>query len=103
MIGLSAVVMGGLWRDGGLPLPLAILITLLVGTAGGYLNAVMITKLRFPPLIVTLGTFSLFRGIAEGLQRHHTPIRMVAVEPSESAVLSGGPPGSAAQGERGVS
>ncbi|HNQ16242.1 MAG TPA: substrate-binding domain-containing protein, partial [Pyrinomonadaceae bacterium] len=29
----------------------------------------IITKLRFPPLIVTLGTFSLFRGIAEGLTR----------------------------------
>jgi rhamnose transport system substrate-binding protein len=69
MMGLSAVVMGGLWRDAGLPLPLAILITLLVGVLGGYLNAAMITKLRFPPLIVTLGTFSLFRGIAEGLTR----------------------------------
>lgn len=69
MMGLSAVVLGGLWRDGNVPLPLAILITLLVGTLGGYLNGVMITKLKFPPLIVTLGTFSLFRGIAEGLTR----------------------------------
>ena len=31
----------------------------------------MITKLKAPPLIVTLGTFSLFRGIAEGLTRGH--------------------------------
>jgi rhamnose transport system substrate-binding protein len=69
MMGLSAVVMGGLWRDGNVPLPAAILITLLVGTFGGYLNGILITKLRFPPLIVTLGTFSLFRGIAEGLTR----------------------------------
>ncbi len=69
MMGLSAVVMGALWRDAHLPLPLAILITLLVGVGGGYLNAAIITKLRFPPLIVTLGTFSLFRGIAEGLTR----------------------------------
>src|SRR2546421_11248450 len=29
----------------------------------------MISRLNFPPLIVTLGTFSLFRGIAEGLTR----------------------------------
>ncbi len=29
----------------------------------------MITRLKFPPLIVTLGTFSLFRGVAEGLTR----------------------------------
>ena len=69
MMGLSAVVFGGLWRDAHLPVPLAIVLTLLIGTLGGYLNALMITKLRFPPLIVTLGTFSLFRGIAEGLTR----------------------------------
>ncbi|MBS1792735.1 MAG: substrate-binding domain-containing protein [Acidobacteria bacterium] len=69
MMGLSAVVMGALWRDAGLPMPLAIFLTLLVGLAGGALNALIITKLRFPPLIVTLGTFSLFRGMAEGLTR----------------------------------
>jgi len=69
MMGLSAVVMGALWRDAGLPMPLAILLTLLVGLAGGALNAAIITKLKFPPLIVTLGTFSLFRGMAEGLTR----------------------------------
>lgn len=69
MMGLSAVVMGALWRDAHLPMPLAILLTLLVGVLGGTLNAIIITKLRFPPLIVTLGTFSLFRGMAEGLTR----------------------------------
>lgn len=69
MMGLSAVVFGALWRDGNVPLPLAILITLAFGIFGGYLNGALITKLKFPPLIVTLGTFSLFRGIAEGLTR----------------------------------
>jgi len=69
MMGLSAVVMGGLWRDAGFSMPAAIAITLLVGLIGGALNAAMITKLKAPPLIVTLGTFSLFRGIAEGLTR----------------------------------
>ena len=69
MMGLSAVVMGSLWRDAGVSMPLAIAITLLVGLLGGALNAAMITKLKAPPLIVTLGTFSLFRGVAEGLTR----------------------------------
>src|SRR5262245_5837968 len=69
MMGLSAVVMGSLWRDGGLSMPLAIAVTLVVGLLGGALNAAAITKLNAPPLIVTLGTFSLFRGIAEGLTR----------------------------------
>src|ERR671939_475337 len=33
------------------------------------LLALALTRLKFPPLIVTLGTFSLFRGVAEGLTR----------------------------------
>jgi rhamnose transport system permease protein len=61
--------MGALWRDAGLPIPVAIAIALVVGLLGGALNAAAITKLKAPPLIVTLGTFSLFRGIAEGLTR----------------------------------
>lgn len=69
MMGLSAVVMGALWRDANLPIGIAIVLTLLVGVIGGSLNALMIARLNFPPLIVTLGTFSLFRGIAEGLTR----------------------------------
>ncbi|MEP6850259.1 MAG: substrate-binding domain-containing protein [Acidobacteriota bacterium] len=69
MMGLSAVVMGSLWRDAGLPMPVAIGFTLLVGLLGGALNAAAITKLKAPPLIVTLGTFSLFRGVAEGFTR----------------------------------
>jgi rhamnose transport system permease protein len=69
MIGLGAVVLGSLWRDAHLPMAVACALTLLVGLLGGCLNALMITRLSFPPLIVTLGTFSLFRGIAEGLTR----------------------------------
>jgi rhamnose transport system permease protein len=67
MIGLAAVVLGGLWRDAHLPIVVAAAVTLLVGIIGGGLNAFIISRLKFPPLIVTLGTFSLFRGIAEGL------------------------------------
>jgi rhamnose transport system permease protein len=69
MMGLAAVVLGALWRDVGLPMPVAIALTLCVGALGGLLNALIITRLNFPPLIVTLGTFSLFRGVAEGLTR----------------------------------
>jgi rhamnose transport system permease protein len=69
MMGLSAVVLGALWRDADLPMPVAAAVALGVGAAGGLLNALIITRLNFPPLIVTLGTFSLFRGVAEGLTR----------------------------------
>ena len=67
MMGLSAVVFGAACRDWGLHPALAAFIALLVGGAGGSLNAVLVAYLRIPPLIVTLGTFSLFRGIAEGI------------------------------------
>jgi cysteine synthase A len=43
--------------------------------------------------VQSVGTAASLRGIAEGLRRHRERIRMVAVEPSESPVLSGGPPG----------
>ena len=33
------------------------------------MNALLITRLRLPPLIVTLGSFSLFRGLAEALTK----------------------------------
>jgi rhamnose transport system permease protein len=69
MMGLAAIVFGALWRDLHLPLALAALGTLLVGLAGGALNGLLIARLELSPLIVTLGTFSLFRGIAEGLTR----------------------------------
>ena len=67
LIGLCAVTFGMLWRDAHVPAVLAAVITLVVATLAGLLNAALITRGRIPPLIVTLGTFSLFRGIAEGL------------------------------------
>jgi len=69
MLGLCAVVMGKLWRDAGMPPMLAAGCALLLGAAGGGLNALLITRLNLPPLIVTLGSFSLFRGLAEALTR----------------------------------
>jgi rhamnose transport system permease protein len=69
MMGLSAVVLGAASRDWGLPMPVAVLLALSTGAAGGALNAALITRLSLPPLIVTLGTFSLFRGIAEAVTR----------------------------------
>ena len=69
MMGLSAVVLGAVSRDWGLPMPVAVLGALATGIAGGAVNAVLITRLSLPPLIVTLATFSLFRGIAEAITK----------------------------------
>lgn len=67
MMGLAAVAFGAVWRDGHFPVFMAVFTALLIGCAGGFLNAVLIARLKIPPLVVTLGSFSLFRGIAEGI------------------------------------
>src|SRR5437016_5714463 len=69
LLGLCAIVFGKLWRDAGLPPATAAICTLALGAAGGWLNAWFITRLKLPPLIVTLGSFSLFRGLAEAITR----------------------------------
>lgn len=66
-LGLSAVIFGKLWRDVGLPPWLAGTLTIGFGALCGLLNGTLITRLRLPPLIVTLATFSLFRGLAEAI------------------------------------
>ncbi len=67
MMGLAAVTFGATWRDLHWPVAAAIVAALLVSVAGGALNAFLISMLRVSPLIVTLGTYSLFRGLAEGI------------------------------------
>ncbi len=67
MMGLAAVAFGAAWHDWGWPVAAAAALALCVGLAGGGLNAALITRLRIPPIIVTLGAYSMFRGIAEGI------------------------------------
>ena len=69
LLGVCAIVFGKLWRDAGFAPALAAAGALGAGGAGGALNAILITRLKLPPLIVTLGSFSLFRGLAEALTR----------------------------------
>lgn len=69
LLGLCAILFGKLWRDAGLSPAAAAGCTLVLGALAGGLNATLITALRLPPLIVTLGTYSLFRGLAEAITR----------------------------------
>ncbi len=66
-IGLTAVVFGVMTQTAHIPIGIAIVLSLLLGVTAGTLNAALIAGLRLPALIVTLGTFSLYRGIAEGI------------------------------------
>jgi ribose/xylose/arabinose/galactoside ABC-type transport system permease subunit len=69
LLGLCAILFGKLWRDAGMSPMMAGVCTLGIGAMAGGLNATLITGLRLPPLIVTLGTYSLFRGLAEAITR----------------------------------
>jgi len=60
---LSMMVMAKLSMDNGMPGILAILVGIVVGTAAGLTNGLLITRLKLPPFIVTLGTLSIFTAL----------------------------------------
>jgi len=64
MLGLSGCVMGQLHSQGW-PIGLAMVAALVVGALGGALNGVLVARLGLPSIAVTIGTLTLFRGLAE--------------------------------------
>ena len=66
MMGLAACAFGWLFQAG-FPAAAAIPVVLLVGVAGGYLNAFFITRMGLPSLVVTLATLIGYRGLARVL------------------------------------
>lgn len=63
---LCSVVFATLWQHGW-NVWLACLAALLVGLVAGLANGLIITVVRLPSLIVTLGTYALYRGLANGI------------------------------------
>jgi fructose transport system permease protein len=61
---LAMLVMANLSAKQGVSGILALLIGVAVGLACGLLNGLLVTRLRLPPFIVTLGTLSIFTAIA---------------------------------------
>jgi rhamnose transport system permease protein len=72
-LALCAVVLGKLWQDVGLPIEAAAILAVCVGGLLGAFNGLLITRLGLPPLIVTLATMALYRGLALGLS-HAEPV-----------------------------
>lgn len=62
-IALSSTLMG-LAMTHGAPMPVFILIGLATGLACGAVNALLVTRLGLPSIVVTIGTMSLYRGIS---------------------------------------
>ena len=63
LLALVSVVVGLSFRAG-MPMPLAILLGLATGLAGGLLNGAAVALLGLHPFVVTLATMALFRGAA---------------------------------------
>ena len=64
IIGLSGVTSAILIRDAGFGVPLALLCGVLAGTLVGLLNGLIVTKLKIPAIIATLGTYTIVRGLS---------------------------------------
>ncbi|MDX6312296.1 MAG: rhamnose transport system permease protein [Streptomyces sp.] len=63
MLGLSSALTGKLW-DAGWAFETIVPVVLVVGVLGGLLNGWLVTKVGLPSLAVTIGTLTLFRGLA---------------------------------------
>jgi rhamnose transport system permease protein len=69
ILGLTAILFGVFWHNVGLPLPVAMVAALASGTLAGVGNGLIITRFKVPPLIATLATLALYRGLAEGISQ----------------------------------
>ena len=67
ILGLTAIVLGWTWQELGFPLELAIVTGIISGTVAGFVNGLFIVRVGVPPLIMTLATLALYRGLAEGI------------------------------------
>ncbi len=76
ILGLSGLA-GTMALERGMPIVPGIFVGLAVGTLCGLANGWMVTQLRIPPFVVTLGTLGIFRGLAlifsNGLPVHRIP------------------------------
>src|SRR5208282_1400230 len=69
VVGLCAIMLGYSWKNFGFPLPVAIVFALAVGGLAGFVNGLVITRIKVPPLIMTIATLALYRGLAEGISQ----------------------------------
>lgn len=62
LLGLSAMVCGLLAQSQGLPLWIAFGLSLGIGVVLGAFNGLLVSALSIPPIVVTLGTYSIYSG-----------------------------------------
>jgi fructose transport system permease protein len=65
VMALGSIVMTKVASDYGVPAPLAILIGIAVTSLFGLVNGLLVTRIKLPPFIVTLGTFNIAFAITQ--------------------------------------
>jgi rhamnose transport system permease protein len=65
-LGLSGVLMAELFKHGW-PIWPAMILAVVLGGVLGALNGLLVTRIGLPSLAVTIGTLTLYRGIAQGV------------------------------------
>ena len=60
----SAVLAGKMYTDGTIPLWATIPVMILLGTLCGFINGLLVAKLKIPAFIATLGTMMVSRGLS---------------------------------------
>jgi ribose transport system permease protein len=66
MIALLGVLFVDLVGNKGVPWPIALIIVLILGILLGLAHALLITRLKMPPFVVTLCGLLIYRGVARG-------------------------------------
>jgi fructose transport system permease protein len=65
VMALGSIVMTKVAQDFGLPAPLAVLVGVGVTTLFGLINGLLVTRIKLPPFIVTLGTMNVAFAITQ--------------------------------------
>jgi len=65
VMALGGIVMAKLAVEAGLPTPLAVAVGIAVTTLFGFANGLLVTRLRLPAFIVTLGTYNIAFAITQ--------------------------------------
>ncbi len=83
---VSSLIMGNLAVITGLPVGIAIVIGIFFGGLMGFINGVLVAKMKLPPFIVTLGTLSIFNALKLWYSGSES-IRNIDIEEKASALL----------------
>ncbi|MDB5659772.1 MAG: tansporter permease protein [Cypionkella sp.] len=83
---VCSLIMGNLAVVTGLPVGIAVLVGMFFGGLMGFVNGVLVAKVKLPPFIVTLGTLSIFNALKLWYSQSES-IRNVDIEKTASGLL----------------